>query len=187
MSRIGNSATLALIGWMSMATLVSASEVTVRGKVVTADGSPVAGVEVQAFRRGEAGNPVRTDSNGEYVVGLASGAPIARIEYRHSNFDLASIADVSGSDFQQRIVKVMYRVGQARTTAATSDTISAYEQFALWGLSGEGNRGQLSALSKQLELSPKLAKLPVAPAGNPLIQRTLEDRRKAIMGLLGAI
>lgn len=179
--------TLALIVLLSMGELASASEVTVRGRVVTAEGTPIAGVEVQASRRGEEGRPIRTDSNGEYVVGLDSGAPIALIQYRHSSFDLASIANVSGRDLQQRIVKVMYRVGQTRSIAATSDTVSAYEQFALSALSGEGNRGQLSEFSKQLELSNKLSKLPIASAGDARVQRTLQDRQKAVMSLLEAI
>jgi hypothetical protein len=160
-----------------------AQDVKVSGKTVAANGSPIAGVSVQAFRQGEAGPPVKSDARGEYSVALAAGAPITRIEYRHSAFDLADIAFVSGSDSQQRIVKVMYEKGQQRSISATADTLAAYEQFGLNAYVPSADRQRLATLAKELELLPKLSRLPIN-FGNPIVDGYLERRRKEVMTLL---
>jgi hypothetical protein len=175
---------LVVLASLAVIATAHAQEVKVRGKTVTADGAPIAGVAVQAFRQGEAGQPVRTDASGEYAVGLASGAPITRIEYRHSAFDLADIAFVSGSDSQQRIVKVMYLKGQPRSVGATADTLGAYEQFGLNAhIAPLAERQRLASVARQLELSSNLSRLPIK-FGNAFVDGFLERRRKEIMIML---
>src|SRR5690348_13646265 len=90
-----------------------AAEMEVRGRTVASDGQALAGVSIQAFRRGEVSRAVVSGSNGEYIVRLPPGPPITRIEYRHTGLDLAEIVYVSGAE-PQHIVKVLYRPGEPR-------------------------------------------------------------------------
>ena len=160
-----------------------AQDVNVRGRTVTADGAAIAGVSVQAFRYGEAGRPVVSDASGEYAVGLSSGAPITRIEYRHSAFDLAEITFVSGSDPKQRVVKVMYRPGQSRSVGATADTLAAYEQFGLnASIAPSAERKHLAYVATKFELLPKLSQLPIK-FGNKFVNDFLIKRRNEVLTL----
>ena len=178
--------------WVVLASLAvvaaaHAQDVKVRGRTVKTDGAAIAGVSVQAFRQGEAGKPVKSDPSGEYVVELGSGAPIARIEYRHSHFDHAEIAFVSGSDSQQRIVKVMFVAGQPRSVGATADTLAAYEQFVLNAfIAQSAERQGLASLAKEFDLMDKVGKLPIK-SGNPVLDAMLERRRKDVVELLGKL
>ena len=181
---------LAGLAWAALlvsATPIQAQEIKVRGVVVAESGKPIPGVKVQAFRQGEAGAEATSNTNGEYEVGLSPGRPIARIEYRHSSFDLASIVFVSGTDAQQRIVKVMYQVGSSRSAGAIADTVSAYEQFGVHAfVAPSAERTRLAAFSKQQEFTSRLSKMPIK-VEDDFLANYLEMRRKAVMEMLGKL
>lgn len=160
----------------------------VRGKTVKADGSPLSGVSVQAFRRGEVSQVVPSGPDGSYSIDLPKGSPITRIEYRHTGFDLACIELVSGSE-PQNIVKVMFAKGEPRSVAATLDTISAYQQFSLAALNSQPQeRTRFMAVARELDLPQKLSILPrPTDAQNDGVVQFLDQQRKSAITLLEGV
>ncbi|MGZ5090897.1 MAG: carboxypeptidase-like regulatory domain-containing protein [Burkholderiales bacterium] len=168
---------------IATASLGHASDMEVRGRTVASNGQPLAGVSVQAFRSGEVSRPVVSNQNGEYVIRLPPGAPITRIEYRHTGLDLAEIVYVSGAE-AQHIVKVLYRPGEPRNVAAMSDTLSAYEQFTLGALTLDIQARRAAAgTARELQFLPKLEALKIN-SGNGFVDEYLEGKRRQLTALL---
>jgi len=82
----------------------------IEGETLDKDSKVIASVLVRIYRGATKINEVRTDGMGSYSISFDRGSPITTVRYDHSDWNPATINDVSGSR-DHRINKVLHRIG----------------------------------------------------------------------------
>lgn len=98
----------------------------IEGLVVDDQDHPISAVTVTAYRgTSTVVDRVTTGLDGRYILKYSSGPTITTIIYDHSDWNAASIAEVSGNR-DHIINKVLRRVGSELSTGAALDALTAY-------------------------------------------------------------
>ncbi|MFZ0279297.1 MAG: carboxypeptidase-like regulatory domain-containing protein [Candidatus Sulfotelmatobacter sp.] len=97
----------------------------IEGLVVDDQDHPIAAVMVSAYRGSSTVDSVTTGPDGKYSLKYSNGPTITTIIYEGSDWNPASIAEVSGKR-DHTINKVLRRVGSELSTGAALDTLTAY-------------------------------------------------------------
>ncbi len=89
---------------------INAQQQKIEGEVLTNDNKAIPSVLVRAYRGSIKVGEATTGMDGKYVITFGNGNTITLVRYDCTNWDPATIDDVSGMR-NHTINKVMYRVG----------------------------------------------------------------------------
>jgi hypothetical protein len=130
----------------------------IEGLVLDDQDHPIAAVTVSAYRGTRTVDSVITGPDGKYSLKYSGGTTITQIMYEQSDWNLASVAEVSGNR-DHTINKVLQRVGSVLSTGAALNALTAYH--AIYIVKGAAsNEGVRNALRSKYSDSLQALKIP---------------------------
>jgi hypothetical protein len=98
------------------------------GEVLDNGNTPIVGVLVRIYRGSEKVGEDRTKQDGRYLISFVRGSPISTIRYDQTDWNPATINDVSGAR-DHNINKVLHRVGSKLSYDEAMELLSVLERL----------------------------------------------------------
>jgi hypothetical protein len=148
----------------------------IEGLVVDDQDHPIAAVTVSAYRGSSTVDSVTTGPDGKYKLTYSNGPTITTIIYEQSNWNVASIAEVSGNR-DHTINKVLRRVGSDLSKGEALDTLTTFHAIYIAHGAGSSEDAR-SELRSKYSNSLQTLKIP-----DDYTLRQTKDRVMALYGV----